>query len=261
MVTTGSIIKYGSHDLQKIRYFHYDPANTRLIVFVHGGAWRDPQNTYEDFSELTLAIAQENPHVSLVGLNYRLLPEVRHPAHLRDLVLALTRIYEVSPAESILLVGHSVGATLILQLLNLTQILRSASSEVDDSDYPTLPTGLQTALDTLYFIDGIYDIPKLTKEYPEYSDFVLDAFGKAGQRNVTQLDLEEFHAFEYKPREIVVVQSTEDELLSRCQTMLFTAFLKQNGSSYSLFEENWGKHEEVYRREELALLIAKKESE
>lgn len=261
MVKDGSIVKYGSHELQTIKYFHFNPENTRSIIFVHGGAWRDPNNTYDDFLELTNKIATKVTSLNLIGINYRLLPEVRHPVHIQDVVLALDRIYKDTPTELILFVGHSAGATLILQLLNLSLIKDSSEANSSISDDLTLPVGLTTALHNFYFVDGIYDIPELVKEYPDYESFVSDAFScQTHYRNVTQLDIENFNAFEFQPRGVIIVQSKQDELLSSRQSNLFAEFLSKHALEFTLYKEDWGTHEEVYRRSELASIIVENES-
>lgn len=255
MVSPNTIITYGEHPLQTIKYFYFSESNTRTIVLIHGGAWRDPNNTYDDF----LPLCQHLTHTkkdcyNLVGINYRLSPDIKHPAHLLDVITALLWIQKHTPSQFILLVGHSVGATLILQLLNYKQILGQTHSSI-----PVDPT---FCVDTVYFVDGIYDIPQLIEEYGDgYKEFVLCAFSiEENYINATQLSMADPPKLAHIPRKVVICQSKQDELLSENQTNLFIRYLTKYGINFVYLHENWGLHEEVYRRKELADLILKTES-
>lgn len=273
MVSPGTILSYGTHSLQTVKYFRYSPLNTHTIVFIHGGAWRDPNNTYDDFLTLTNKLGENfngagRNGINMIGVNYRLSPEVKHPAHLVDVVNGLSFIQKTTPTASILLVGHSVGATLILQLLSFEQIVHLSGDADGSTD---IISNLLQVLDTIYFVDGIYDIPELISEYgQDYKDFVMEAFRSEEQyKQATQLSFTPGSVSEptlelgskskavlsHLPRNILVIQSKEDELLSLKQTDIFVEFLKRMKLEYSVIKENWGKHEEVYRREELANLM------
>lgn len=250
-----TIESYGKQSLQTIKYFHFSPPNDRTIILIHGGAWRDPNNTYDDFIPLYQHLMRKKTNdFNIVGINYRLSPDVKHPAHLLDVISALLWIQKHTPTKHLLLVGHSVGATLILQLLNYKEILGQLNLTV--SGNPIL------GVDIVYFVDGIYDIPKLIEEYGDaYKEFVMCAFSiEEEYKNATQLSMENFRQFGHTPKKIVICQSTEDELLSERQTDLLTLYLSEYDINFTLYRENWGLHEEVYRREELADLILKNES-
>lgn len=258
MIETGSIINYGDHALQQIKFFRYLPENSRAIVLLHGGAWRDPNNTYDDFQELNQHFNQHSVNdVNIIGINYRLSPEFTHPTHLYDVFLALQFIDKTVSPTSILMVGHSVGATLMLQLLNYVRIMKLGGKNVA-ADF----SGVLNKIDTMYFVDGIYDIPALIKEYGEgYKEFVTMAFGEGHTlEGATQMGLADFEGFAHFPKKFVVVHSQQDELLSMQQPDIFVEFLQQNGVQATVVKGAWGKHEEVYRRVELAQLISREEA-
>lgn len=250
-----TIEAYGDHPLQTVKFFHFSPSNTRTIIFIHGGAWRDPNNTYDDFLPLCQFLTRKKAEdFNLIGLNYRLSPDVKHPAHLLDVICALLWIQKHAPTKSLLLVGHSVGATLILQLLSYRQVLgESHSSILGDPLF---------GVDKVYFVDGIYDIPQLIEEYGvDYKNFVMCAFSGENQyKNATQLSMQKSKKLAHIPSKIVICHSKEDELLSKRQTELLTAYLTEHNLDFLLYYENWGLHEEVYRREELADLILETEA-
>jgi len=130
------------------------PNNTRSGSFLHGGAWRDPRDTYQDFYpaiEKILA-SPEVDAAAIAGfasLNYRLSPYIespdgasavsahdheiedpvralnaKHPDHIKDVWLALDYLqHEFRMGGRYILIGHSAGATLALQLLMGSTVL------------------------------------------------------------------------------------------------------------------------------------------
>lgn len=247
-----SEVAYGEHSLQKVKLFHYSPTNAFSLIFVHGGAWRDPANTYDDFQSLSsmLLRTENGSKYNIIGVNYRLSPEVKHPLHLLDLVEALNTLHKDYGVNECLLLGHSVGATLLMQLANATKIL--------------LLGGIEKNMDPLVkvkgmiFVDGIYDMVYLIEEYGKpYEEFVLEAFANANSyANGSQLSWNSNEKFGIGEAKVVVIHSMEDELLTLRQTTRFAKFLDDQNVPYKLHTGNWGTHEEVYRRKELAELVS-----
>lgn len=230
-----SIIRYGPAPLQEIKVFNYDPSNRELIVCIHGGAWRDPGNTYNDWDTFAL-LASDKP-INVFGVNYRLSPEVKHPAHLQDVNLALDYIIKKYPSERLKLVGHSVGATIALQMLDYEKICGQ-------------PT--EVTIDKVYLLDGIFDIPDLILEYPSYKSFVDEAFTDSLEwRQATQVT----NGSAINPVGIAIIYSDDDELLLDQQTRQLLAILKEQRVTYDYHHGHWGKHEEMYRHPEVCNLI------
>jgi kynurenine formamidase len=172
------------------------PANTKAfwIIYIHGGAWRDPRQSHKDFNAsldlmtnstdgtYTLALAQI---AGFASIDYALSPHpdlpssdpaycARHPQHVQDVCNALAWLaleYGVGRSDGegseYLLVGHSAGATIAMQLA----MGIAGSGKVRS---PTAVVGLA----------GIYDLPLFVKhpKSPEwadaYHDIIVGAFGE-----------------------------------------------------------------------------------
>lgn len=241
----GEIVPYGEHPLQALKYFRHDPSYKHTLVLIHGGAWRDPNNTFDDFQELVLLLNKlpETDGTNIVGVNYRLSPQFKHPAHIQDVVLALQKVVVDTGSNSVSIVGHSVGATLMLQLLNYSEMTGSTQH-------------LDLGIRSLYFLDGIYDVPDLVDEYgAPYKEFVDLAFSESQVRESTQMTWGREIPLQLLAQNYIVVQSNQDELLSGRQTARFLAFLTNRGVQPHHFEGDWGAHEEVYKRAEVADII------
>lgn len=232
---------YGQHPLQTVKFHRYSPSNENTLVVVHGGAWVDPNNTFDDFLEMVEHLLEQAAvhKFNIVGINYRLSPEVKHPSHIVDVVSALNFLKHEHNISTISLVGHSVGATLMLQLLSYRQLTGVAEL---------------AHVKSMVFLDGIYDVVDLLEEYPSYRGFVEKAFD-LGYKEATQLSWGADNKIAVSAK-IVIVQSTEDELLSMRQTNKFCEYLKQNNVDYNLHVGAWGKHEEMYRRKEVAQIVS-----
>lgn len=244
-------IPYGENALQTIKLFEFLPENENSLILIHGGAWRDPNNTFLDFSQLVGHLTLEN--TNLIGINYRLSPEFKHPSHLIDTVNAISKILTVTKTNKVLFLGHSVGATLLLQLLNYKEIICLGNLRNSEIKIPDLILDI----DKIFLLDGIYNIVDLIDEYgAPYKLFVDCAFeSKKHYEDATQITwLKRKFSFEFL-FSAVVLQSLEDELLSERQSLGFVEFLKKYNVSYEYLTGNWGKHEESYTRRELADII------
>lgn len=269
------IVSYGVHELQKLRFFRFRDDKDTCLVFIHGGAWNDPANTYNDF-EFLLQCLQDYPNFldNIVGINYRLSPEIKHPAHLEDVGLAISTLVEKYKQMKLKFVGHSAGATLILQLLDYHEITQSGHRNVKESksnikdnmgQQCEVSRGLlqDVNIQAVYLLDGIYDIPLLLVEYPDYILFVSKAFcNEEHYRDATQVSSKHIDTWcsELQPQrlpEITIFQSLEDELLSFAQTELFTCFLARRKICFKLFLDNFGQHEAVYKNRKVADIIAR----
>lgn len=235
------VVSYGKHPLQTLKEFNYNPQHEKALIFIHGGAWRDPNNTYDDFEELVDMLPRNANYFSL---NYRLSPNSKHPDHVEDVLNGLKFLETHYNVKCALLFGHSVGATLILQLLTYKALLPESMIS---------PLGIQ--LSNLYFLDGIFDIVELLEEYPAYLLFVNEAFdSETICANVTAVRRPTVN-FDFDFGHICILHSLDDELLSQRQLDLFAHYLKQKGVDFEDRRGNWGKHEEVYRRKEIAELL------
>ena len=162
---------------------------------------RDPQRTSCDGYPLLEYLHQRNLPVTLASLNYRLSPAARHPDHQQDVITALKYLVATYGMKEFLLVGHSAGACLAFQV------------------------GHVLGCKGIIGAEGIYDLPELLEEYPEYRDIVEGAFGvdkvvwkEASPTNMVQ---------HLSNSTVQLIQSKEDELLSHRQTDLMQSILQK----------------------------------
>ena len=169
-------------------------SDTIWIVFIHGGAWRDPhQMSAELLPAWNILLSRRGTLSRIAGLasiNYGLSTnvsqiaptdggidsgkQIRHPGHIQDVLTALTwlkRNYAVSQEGGLryVLAGHSCGATLALQAI-MGRWHGQSSTEGEEVTAPIAVVGLE----------GLYDLPLLVQNHiqdPVYRDFVCDAFG------------------------------------------------------------------------------------
>ncbi|NND91156.1 MAG: alpha/beta hydrolase [Granulosicoccus sp.] len=145
--TLASDIAYGLDERQKMDiYFPTKPApESRVIVFVYGGAWREGNRSEYKFVGQALADAG---HVVLIP-DYRLYPSVIFPEFLRDIadaIAALKLSFAQRSGDSIdqvVLMGHSSGAHTVAMLASDPRWLDSS--------------GITPA--ALIAIAGPYDLP------------------------------------------------------------------------------------------------------
>lgn len=163
------------------------------IVYIHGGAWRDPAIDCASFrkTQNLLLVSKEIEHVAgLASINYRLSPypshpddpsnpsdparNARHPDHINDVLAALLHLQETFRFEDrYILVGHSCGATLALQVA----MRRYWGSQYESTFALELNVVPPVAV---LGVEGIYDVPALLKYHkkePAYEDFISNAFG------------------------------------------------------------------------------------
>ncbi|KAK6005236.1 hypothetical protein QM012_008015 [Aureobasidium pullulans] len=218
-----------------------DPQRAVWLVYIHGGAWRDPLIDRKSFNTARdVLIKDERPHniAGFVSLDYRLSPypshstspsspdddsrNVQHPEHLNDVLSALAflgfnAVKDVSLKEGgairlpdtlsigrgrYVLCGHSCGATLAMQA---TAVLSDGSSAIQP---PVALSGME----------GIYDIAALvaTHTHPAYREFVTAAFGQNEETWVTASQL--ISRLEKWQGNVLLVQSSSDELVDMQQT-------------------------------------------
>lgn len=102
--------------LQSLDLYPVANRNAPLVVFIHGGGWRigDKQNGAAGQEKATFFNAQGYAYASV---NYRLSPDVKHPAHVEDVAAALAWLHDNAAAQGfdpnrIFIMGHSAGAHL-----------------------------------------------------------------------------------------------------------------------------------------------------
>ena len=155
------------------------------LIFIHGGAWRDPHisapNSFHPTRDRLLASPVVAPYIAgYASLDYRLSPyphhpdspstpsdsarSARHPDHIRDILAAILHLQQTYAfGHRYLLIGHSAGATLALQVA----MSREWSS-------PPIPIAPPTAI---LGLAGIYDLPAFAASSPPAAAIIANAFG------------------------------------------------------------------------------------
>ncbi|ORX62207.1 alpha/beta-hydrolase [Hesseltinella vesiculosa] len=202
---------YGNEGDIDIYIHDHSTDETPLIVFIHGGAWRTEDK--KDHSDLALELWTRGYTVAVP--NYRLSlrdpgsdshPLVQHPDHIQDTYDALKYLHNQAPAATfdknkMVLVGHSAGAHIATMLLLEQQY-----------EIPFV-AGIVGA-------DGIYDLPLLLRTFPDYLDFISQAFGDDASTyaNASPSHVPAQLAPSTRQVPVLLVQSLEDQLIDVAQT-------------------------------------------
>ena len=161
-------IAYGSHTKQIVQV--YTPDSCRnvscpVVLWVHGGGWRNGDMTGR--AAAPLFNSWTNQGIVMVGVNYRLSPEVVHPAHVEDVAAAINWTHKNivkygGDPQRISLLGHSAGAHLVALVATNPTYLAA---------YGLSPANLKNVfpIDTASF--------DLTDSRPLVGKMIEDAFG------------------------------------------------------------------------------------
>ncbi len=108
-------VAYGSETLQTLDI--YAPRGRKalkpVLIFIHGGGWQvGDKKRYKEMGQF-----YADKSVVLVAINYRLSPDVVHPAHAQDSAKAVKWVYDNidqygGDKQKLYLSGHSAGAHL-----------------------------------------------------------------------------------------------------------------------------------------------------
>jgi acetyl esterase/lipase len=104
-----------------------------VIIFVHGGSWKS--GSKDEYPRLGELFAQMG--LGCVIPNYRLTPQVQHPAHVQDIAAAFAWTFTNIPSyggrnNRIFLMGHSAGGHLVALLATDPKYLRERKRELAD---------------------------------------------------------------------------------------------------------------------------------
>ncbi|KAL9113421.1 MAG: hypothetical protein Q9227_002462 [Pyrenula ochraceoflavens] len=177
------------------------------VIYIHGGAYRDPTITSHTFLPLLHSLYPSlspptssahnlatTPHIaSIASLSYRLSPHpsypqpsppttppshlrtAKHPDHITDILLALSHLQKTYAfGNRYILIGHSVGATLAYQVgmrCSIPWELGKQGKREVEVKQPLAIVG----------VEGIYDVPKMLERHKDeeiYGQFVRGALGE-----------------------------------------------------------------------------------
>ncbi|POR35043.1 Kynurenine formamidase [Tolypocladium paradoxum] len=272
--------QYGDHALQRVGVWaRVSPQGQpgvsagRWVIFIHGGAWRDPRNTLEDFvpSIKHMLSSQDIAQSAIRGfasIDYRLSPyadfpqdpaetpgselrRARHPDHVLDVRAALKFLEsEYQLANDYVLVGHSAGATLAYQLF-MGEAALAGQRMPQTIPLPAAVIG----------IAGIYDLVGLNDRHSgNYAGFISAAFGtdqkawrRASPAGFAGSIKENWPGCPYS----LLAYSAEDSLIDSPETDSMAVKLAEDGVDLSVVRDLTGEHDVVWQDgSQVARLVA-----
>ncbi|KAJ2803567.1 hypothetical protein H4R20_002840 [Coemansia guatemalensis] len=223
------------------------PAVLPLVVYVHGGAWRTGDKA--EFSHIAEGlIGAANNRLAVAVVNYTLSTRtedsIRHPGHLNDVIKAVKFLVtdqdypgrSIVDTRRIFLVGHSAGA-------HMTALMALA---------PQPAFQYLGNIRGVVGVGGIYNIPKLLKTNPDYSDFIDMAFVKGQHQADSPHYAAKVMLAAASHVRFLVVNSAGDELVGSDQATDFASQLVETGyRDVTLIVRDLGTHEGTLGRREL----------
>ncbi|KAJ5436785.1 hypothetical protein N7445_007670 [Penicillium cf. griseofulvum] len=205
-------VTYGQvHNLQSIAVTTLPPRKDGYwVIFIHGGAWRDPVVTSESFGATESILREKGLPISgFASISYRLsahpnhpqdpntapkdFQDAKHPDHIRDVEAALALLQNTYGfGTRYILVGHSCGATLAFQAVmgavsgHREQASPGSTGKPDTSvgfvsaSPGPLPPALTAQPTAIVGVAGIYDLRRLRDTHADisaYQEFIEGAFG------------------------------------------------------------------------------------
>ncbi|PGH20803.1 hypothetical protein AJ80_03430 [Polytolypa hystricis UAMH7299] len=268
------------------------PLSGYWIIYIHGGAWRDPLISASSFARtgdilISKFCSDESSDIlGFASINYRLsahpnfqqdlestdptaVRNAVHPNHLNDVRQAIAFLQSTySFDEQYILAGHSCGATLAFQAVMGTV------AGVGDGDYDASVSVSEIVQPlAIVGVEGIYDLRRLRdsfSQYGIYQEFIEGAFGKDEDvwDGASPSKVEGAAGVEEgwkNGRLAILAQSKGDELVDASQLKDMSRALEkwksrdgQGQRDVLLIEDLEGGHDEVWEKgEELAAVISK----
>lgn len=251
--------------------------NDRLwIVFIHGGAWRDPEidaSSFDATQERLLQSSVADKIACYASINCRLSPypshesnpsdpsdparNAKHPDHINDVLKAILYLQESYHFQDrYVLVGHSCGATLAFQVA----MKRYWGSQYEST--LALEMNVEPPL-AIVGLEGIYDIPALLKyhnEQPVYKDIIHNAFGTMDYEEVSPA-YAAFNGSWPDGRLAVLAHSKNDSLVEweqverQMRALRHCGWLEGDDAKVLELFELSGDHDEVWQTGEAAKAV------
>jgi len=199
------------------------------VVWLHGGAWRDPNISASAFEPAARHLLERKAsHIAgLASFNYRLSPypgtpsddaahSARHPDHVADVLSGLAYLQGLG-ADKYILAGHSCGATLAFQA--------AMGPERWGLGGPKIIAPVAVAgFNGLYDLEGFITTPDAGFENLRdvYEEFTRGAFGDDAEawKSVSPATANPSWVTEWTAnggKTVTLVQSGEDTLVPRTQ--------------------------------------------
>lgn len=256
MVVEVSYIKYGNESVrQVIKRSNIDNVNSsgnvpKVIILIHGGAWRDVNNTCNDFDKFVEKWDNDGQNLLVYSIDYKVSSE--QGGKFPQVVIEVLKALEIINNDiinnlnigknnyNVTLVGHSVGCTFITQIMEY------------ENFYSLNKLSIIEHINSLVFLEGIYDMKLLHEEYPDYDFFVIEEFEnvESAIKECNNIGIDE-KVIRYTTMDsIIIVHSHNDELLSLKQPQRMVEWLKNKcnvtNDKLNVHYGDFGLHNEVY---------------
>ncbi|RYP48959.1 hypothetical protein DL768_005231 [Monosporascus sp. mg162] len=252
-----SVHQYGTENyLQRLGVWgvDFESKSKYWIIYIHGGAWRDPRVDFETFAPtIDRIISSQHPLGSAIAafasLDYRLGPHplfpqdpastpasqyrnAKHPDHLNDIRSALSYLQKrYAFGSNYVLVGHSAGACLAFQLIG--------SPENAGLVLPQAIVGFE----------GIYDFTGINSRYRGgYAEFLTGAFGDPScWDSAAPMKFPGSLKEGWNEGKLAALGwSRDDPLIDEPEIDGMTAKLERDGVKLVLFKDLHGGHDELW---------------
>lgn len=118
-VTASRDLAYGADKKQQLDVYVPDACKASscpVVIWVHGGGWRHGGKDMRAGQKLANVWAEQG--IVFVSIDYRLTPQVMHPAHVQDVAASINWVKKNianyhGDASRVFLLGHSAGAHLV----------------------------------------------------------------------------------------------------------------------------------------------------
>lgn len=210
------------------------------VIYIHGGAWRDPLVTASSFTSTVSNLATNHSQdlakiAGIASINYSLTPrsidpsspdftydpsrQAKHPDHIIDVLTAIAFLQSKAGfGSNYVLLGHSCGATLAYQVA------------MSHSRWSSAATALKVAKPVAVVgLNGLYDMPTLIENPGEkhaslkdlYELFTRLAFGddKKVWQEISPTYVKNWDEEWKEGQQAFVVQSKDDCLVPYSQTV------------------------------------------
>ncbi|KAF3064897.1 Kynurenine formamidase [Daldinia childiae] len=261
-----TVHQYGAHELQRLGVWDLDVADKThtkyWIVFIHGGAWRDPRVAHDTFAPVITRFLESSstaggstgsiPVAAFASLDYRLSPHpefpqdpattppdrfrgAKHPDHLDDVRAALAFLQNrFGFGSRYVLVGHSAGACLAYQLL-------AGLSSIEDVEveFPAAVFG----------VEGIYDMTGFNARFGGgYAGFLEGAFGPQDRWDeAAPMKCPGSYGDWYPGGLAVLGHSVDDDMVDMPETDGMAERLKKDGVEVLLVKDLTGPHDDAWQ--------------
>lgn len=249
-----------------------DAPHTLWVVYIHGGAWRDPLITSESLEPALKSLppawlASTETPVAFASVSYTLSPypdhpsqpsvpsdrsrNAAHPAHILDVLEAISFLQRRAGfRDNYILAGHSCGAALAFQAAMDPARWAAVDSLVVVVEPPSMVLGL----------NGLYDLPELTEDpgggherhRHVYAQLTSNAFGhdKNLWRAVSPALVESWATEWPGGRHVMLVQSPGDALVPYRQAERMRDSLVASKTDKLVVEliEGDGDHDDIWKQ-------------